>query len=188
MSSWDDLIKHCNSCSKCGLGLGRTNIVIERGSRNAPIVLIGEGPGEQEDKQGLPFVGPAGKLLDLLLDALMFSPDDYYIANIVKCRPPGNRVPTEEESKKCIVFLREQVRLVRPCIIVCMGSTASKHIIDKGIKITQERGIWRKVKGFYILPTFHPAAILRDESKKALMFRDFKSVREKLNKIKKSDS
>ncbi|MDF2523664.1 MAG: phage polymerase-related protein, partial [Clostridiales bacterium] len=112
----------CSGCQKCGLGASRTNIVIGRGNINAPMMFIGEGPGEQEDLQGKPFVGPAGKLLDLLLNALMISKDDYYIANVIKCRPPNNRIPHEEEAEKCIPYLRNQVALIKPSVIVCLGA------------------------------------------------------------------
>jgi DNA polymerase len=183
MYDWDTLERECKECNRCGLATSRTNIVIGRGSRNAPVMLVGEGPGKQEDLQGLPFVGQAGKLLDLLLSALMFNSDDYYIANIVKCRPPGNRAPTDEEAYACLPFLRNQVKLVRPEIIVCMGVTASKYIIDRNIQLTAERGVWRQSKGYWLMPTFHPAALLRDPSKKVLMFDDLKLVREKLKEI-----
>lgn len=183
MLNWEELMSACSSCKKCVLGNTRNNIVVGRGNVNAPMMLVGEGPGEQEDKQGKPFVGPAGHLLDLLLDALMFEKEDYYIANVVKCRPPGNRVPTEGEAESCLPFLRNQVALVRPKIIVCMGSTAMKYIIDKNAKITQIRGQWVERKGYWIMPTFHPAALLRDESKKVLMWEDLKKVRDKFNDI-----
>lgn len=183
MLNWEELMSACSSCKKCVLGNTRNNIVVGRGNVNAPMMLVGEGPGEQEDKQGKPFVGPAGHLLDLLLDALMFKKEDYYIANVVKCRPPGNRVPTEGEAESCLPFLRNQVALVRPKIIVCMGSTAMKYIIDKNAKITQIRGQWVERKGYWIMPTFHPAALLRDESKKVLMWEDLKKVRDKFNDI-----
>ena len=185
MLGWEELVEKCTNCMNCSLGYTRKNIVIERGSRSAPLMLIGEGPGEQEDIQGKPFVGPAGKLLDLLLDALMFKKDDYYIANIVKCRPPGNRVPTDEEAEKCLPYLRNQVALVKPKIIVCLGATAMRHIIDKDAKITQIRGQWIERKGFLIMPTFHPAALLRDVSKKLLMWEDFKKIRQELDYINK---
>jgi len=184
MLDWEELIRECNNCRKCELSNTRTNVVIGRGNTKATILLVGEGPGEQEDKQGLPFVGPAGKLLDLLLSALMFKEEDYYIANIVKCRPPNNRVPFDEEAEACLDYLRNQLLLIRPKIIVCLGATAARHIIDKGIKITQIRGQWVEKKGFWIMPTFHPAALLRDQSKKILMWEDFKKVRQKLNEIK----
>lgn len=183
MLDWEQLEKECKTCSRCGLADSRTNIVIGKGSRKAPVMLVGEGPGKQEDLQGIPFVGQAGKLLDLMFSALMFSENDYYIANIVKCRPPGNRAPTAEEAYACLPFLRNQVKLVRPDIIVCMGATASKYIIDKNIRITAERGKWRQSKGFWIMPTFHPAALLRDPSKKGPMFEDFKLVKEKIKEI-----
>jgi len=143
--------------------------------------MIGEGPGEQEDLQGLPFVGPAGKLLDLLLKAQMIKEDQYYIANIVKCRPPGNRVPTDEEAEKCLPFLRNQVYLVKPKIIVCLGATAMKYVVDKNARITQIRGQWIERKGYWIMPTFHPAALLRDESKKVLMWEDIKKVKQRMD-------
>lgn len=183
MQGWEELIHSCKTCKKCSLGDLRTNIVIGRGNENAPVMLVGEGPGEQEDKQGLPFVGPAGKLLDLLLHAMMFREEEYYIANIVKCRPPGNRTPLDEEAEKCLPYLRKQVSLIKPKIIVCLGATASKYIIDREAKITQIRGQWIERKGFWFMPTFHPAALLRDESKKILMWEDMKKVRQKLDEF-----
>lgn len=161
----------------------RSNVVIGRGSPTAAIMMIGEGPGEQEDIQGMPFVGPAGKLLDLLLDALMFKEEDYYIANIVKCRPPGNRNPSDEEAEKCLPLLRHQVRLIRPKIIVCLGAVAMKYIVDREARISQIRGQWIERKGFSIMPTFHPAALLRDSSKKVLMWEDFKKIRQRFDSI-----
>jgi DNA polymerase len=183
MISWETLINDCKNCTRCQLGDKRTNIVIGRGNVNAPLMLVGEGPGEQEDRQGIPFVGPAGKLLDLLLDALLIEKDKYYIANIVKCRPPGNRVPLDEEAEKCLPYLRSQVLLVKPKILVCLGATAMKYIIDRNAKITQIRGNWIERKGFSIMPTFHPAALLRDESKKILMWKDLKKVKQRLDEI-----
>lgn len=183
MYDWEKLIEECSACKKCRLGTTRTNIVIGRGNKNAPLMLIGEGPGEQEDLQGLPFVGAAGKLLDLLLKAILIKEDQYYIANIVKCRPPGNRVPNEDEAQSCIPFLRNQVFLIKPRIIVCLGATAMKYIIDKDSKITKIRGQWIEKKGYWIMPTFHPAALLRDESKKVLMWEDFKKVKQRLDII-----
>jgi uracil-DNA glycosylase family 4 len=184
MIDWEELHIECNNCRRCGLASTRTNVVIGKGNRNAPVMLIGEGPGEQEDIQGLPFVGAAGILLDLLLSALMFKEEDYYIANIVKCRPPKNRIPLDEEAEQCMPFLRRQVSLIKPTIIVCMGATALRYIIDKDAKITQVRGQWVERKGCWLMPTFHPAALLRDESKKIPMFEDFKKVREKLELLK----
>mgnify|MGYP000851909857 CR=1 FL=1 len=188
MLDWEELIKECNNCRKCGLSNTRTNVVIGRGNPKATILLVGEGPGEQEDKQGLPFVGPAGKLLDLLLSALMFKEEDYYIANIVKCRPPNNRVPLDEEAEACLDYLRNQLLLIRPKIIVCLGSTAAKHIIGKDIKITQIRGQWVEKKGYWIMPTFHPAFILRQYGKtlnqvKWAVWHDFNNAIKKLTEL-----
>lgn len=184
MRGWEELTTECAGCTKCGLGSTRTNIVIERGNRNATVMFIGEGPGKQEDEQGKPFVGAAGQLLDLLLAGLMFDENDYYICNIVKCRPPDNRVPTEDEAEKCLPFLRNQVALVKPKIIVCLGATAMKYVIDKDARITQIRGQWTERKGFWMMPTFHPAALLRDDTKKVLMFDDIKKVRLKLDELR----
>lgn len=186
MPGWEELLSECSNCTKCALSKGRSHVVVGRGNPQAPVMLIGEGPGEQEDRQGLPFVGPAGKLLDLLLEAQIFSKEDYYIANIVKCRPPANRVPQDDEAEKCLPYLRRQVQLVKPGIIVCLGATAMKYIVDRNAKITQVRGQWVERKKFWIMPTFHPAALLRDESKKALMWEDFKKVRDKLMQLKEA--
>ena len=142
MISWEELTSECLSCTKCGLNHQKECCNRSWQQGNAPLMFIGEGPGEQEDIQALPFVGPAGILLDLLLHALMIKEDQYYIANIVKCRPPSNRVPLEEEAEKCLPFLRNQVALIKPKIIVCLGSTAMKYIIDKEAKITKIRGQW----------------------------------------------
>lgn len=183
MLGWDELEKECANCIKCGLGRTRKNIVIERGSRSAPLMFVGEGPGQQEDEQGRPFVGKAGQLLDLLLEGLMFGKDEYYICNIVKCRPPDNRTPVDTEAESCLPFLRNQVALVRPKILVCLGATAMKYMIDREAKISAIRGQWIERKGFWMMPTFHPAALLRDESKKALLFEDLKKVRLKLDEL-----
>jgi len=180
MLSWEELHRDCSDCKKCSLGNTKTNVVLGRGNTNASIMFIGEAPGEQEDLQGLPFVGPAGKLLDLLLEALCFKPEDYYIANIIKCRPPNNRLPFEEEAEACIQHLRNQVLLVKPKIIVCLGGTAVKYIVNREAKVTQIRGQWIDKKNFCIMPTFHPAALLRDDSKRILMWNDFIKVRQKL--------
>lgn len=182
---FEELSKECSNCSKCDLAKGRTNVVFGRGNENAELLFIGEGPGEQEDLKGQPFVGPAGKLLDLLFRAQDISPEDYYIANIVKCRPPNNRVPTDEEANECMPYLRKQVSLIKPRIIVCLGATAMKYIIDRDTKISQIRGQWIERKGYSIMPTLHPAALLRDNSKKPLMWDDIKKVRKRLDEVVK---
>lgn len=182
MDTWESFVAACLQCRKCPLCETRKNVVIGRGTNlKVPLMFIGEGPGKQEDIEGSAFVGRAGKLLDLALEALMFRPDQYYIANIVKCRPPGNRIPTEDEAQACLPWLRFQVKYIKPSIIVCLGSTAAKYIIDKKFKITQERGIWIERPGFFsILPTYHPSAVLRDPSKKTDFFMDLKQVRSRM--------
>lgn len=183
MDRWERLFIECQNCTKCGLHLNRTNVVIGRGNPSSSLMFVGEGPGEQEDLKGLPFVGPAGKLLDMLLESLYFKQNEYYIANIVKCRPPNNREPYEEEAQACLDFLREQFRLVRPKIVVCLGAVASKYLIDRDIKITQARGVWINKKGCWMIPTFHPAALLRDPSKKSAAFEDMRKVRIKYDEL-----
>jgi len=186
MNKWDVFVRACTSCKKCGLHETRTNVVIGRGLvKQAPILFVGEGPGEQEDIQGEAFVGRAGKLLDLLLDALEIKPEDYYIANVVKCRPPNNRVPTKDEIDACMPWLRYQFSAIKPSIVVCLGSTAARAIIDHDVKITEIRGKWIDKQGkILIMPTYHPAAVLRDYSKKADFYLDIKKVREKLFQLK----
>lgn len=181
--SWDKLRDDIDGCRQCALCETRTNAVIGRGCMEARVLFIGEGPGESEDLQGLPFVGRAGKLLDLALLGLEFPDASYYIANIVKCRPPGNRAPTDDEAAACLPYLRRQTRLIAPKILVCLGAVALKHIIGPEHKITQIRGEWFERKGLLIMPTFHPAALLRDDGKKAFMWMDIKKARAKYDEI-----
>lgn len=185
MKDWESFVKECSACRKCGLHQERKNVVIGRGvPKAAPLFFVGEGPGEQEDLQGEAFVGRAGKLLDLLLEALEFNKELYYIANIVKCRPPNNRVPTPQEAEACLPWLRYQVKAMKPSIIVCLGATAAKAIIDPEAKITGIRGKWIEKPGnLLVLPTFHPSAVLRDTSKREAFFLDLKKVREKLSEL-----
>ncbi len=185
MNNWNDFVRECKACQRCSLHTDRKNVVIGRGNpKPVPVLFVGEGPGEQEDIQGEAFVGRAGKLLDLLLEALEFNEDYYYIANIVKCRPPQNRIPSKEEVEACIPWLRYQVKALKPSVIVCLGSTAAKAIIDDEIKITQVRGTWIELKGgVMVMPTYHPAAVLRDTRKRYDFFLDIKKVRDKLNEI-----
>ena len=181
---WEKLTEDVNNCRQCELYKNRRNVVVGRGGKLPKVMFVGEGPGENEDLQGLPFVGQAGKLLDYALHGLMFSEDSYYITNIVKCRPPGNRVPSDVEAEKCLPFLRKQLMLLKPSIIVCLGGVALKYIVDKNERITRVRGQWINKKGWLILPTFHPAALLRDESKKELVWQDIKKIKQKLDDIK----
>ncbi|MGI6050614.1 MAG: uracil-DNA glycosylase [Acetivibrionales bacterium] len=186
MGGWDAFVEECTSCTRCNLHMGRKNVVIGRGNINSPPVLfVGEGPGEQEDIEGEAFVGRAGKLLDLVLEALQIQPEDYYIANVVKCRPPNNRVPAKDEIETCMPWLRYQVKTIKPSIIVCLGSVAAKALIDPDAMITKIRGDWvEKSSKFVIMPTYHPAAILRDVRKREDFYLDIKKVRDRLNLIK----
>lgn len=178
--NWDDLKKSIENCKKCKLCTNRTNIVFGSGNKNADIMFIGEGPGADEDVQGLPFVGKAGKLMNMAFEGLGIKREDVYIANIVKCRPPQNRVPEANEAEACLNYLRNQVILVKPKIIVLLGSTALKNILGSDLSITASRGKWIEKKGIYYMPTWHPAALLRDENKKIEFWNDLKSVKEKI--------
>lgn len=166
-------------CTRCGLGEGRNSIVFGDGNPQAELMLIGEGPGKDEDEQGLPFVGKAGQLLDRILGAINLTRQDAYIANVVKCRPPGNRVPTRVEVAACLPYLYRQIELVQPKIIVLLGSTALQNLIGSEARITKMRGQWLDTKsGIKIMPTFHPAAVLRDPGKRRPVWEDFQQVQE----------
>ncbi|MGB9680499.1 MAG: uracil-DNA glycosylase [Thermoanaerobacteraceae bacterium] len=178
-----ELYMECLNCKKCNLSNTRNNVVFGEGSYKSKIMFIGEGPGKDEDLQGKPFVGRAGQLLNKMLEAINLKREDIYIANIVKCRPPNNRVPLEEEIQACIPYLRNQVAIISPKIIVCLGSTAAKAIIDKNFKITAMRGRWYERKGVSIIATYHPAALLRDPGKKTEAWEDFKAIKEKLDNL-----
>ena len=159
--NWENLEKAVSACRACPLYSGRIQTVLGRGSRNATVMFVGEGPGRQEDEQGLPFVGAAGKLLDVALESLSFDPADYYIANVVKCRPPMNRTPEPAEANACLNFLRAQFALVRPQIIVCLGSVAHTNLVSAEQSISRARGKWIQKKGIWFMSTFHPAALFR---------------------------
>ena len=176
--NWEEFENTARQCKACGLCEGRLTVVIGRGSRNTGrILFVGEGPGENEDKQGVPFVGQAGRLLDLALEALEFSRDDYYIANIVKCRPPQNRNPSLEECEACLPLLRQQYRLLKPKIVVALGAVAANNLIDKNKTITSMRGQWFDKGGILFTSTYHPAALTRDSSKKPDFYYDLKQVK-----------
>ena len=183
MLTWDELYSQCTACNKCALGEGRTNVVFGVGSREAEVLFIGEGPGEQEDLKGEPFVGRAGRLLDDMLSLVGLDRSRIYIANIVKCRPPKNRDPQPEEQEACIGWLREQVLLLRPKIIVCLGRIAAGRIIKPDFKITAEHGQWLLKKGIKMTAVFHPAALLRDPSRKADTLADFKKIEEEIRAV-----
>ena len=181
--SWEELKCECSTCQKCPLGATRTNLVFGVGNENAEVLFIGEGPGEQEDLSGIPFVGRAGQLLDKYLFAVDIAREDVYIANILKCRPPKNRDPLPEEEEACIGFLREQVRLIRPKIIVCLGRIAAMKLIKPDYKITKEHGEWVEKGDFLMTAVYHPAALLRDPNKKEEMLADMKKIKAKLDEL-----
>ena len=180
MSGWDALERECLDCRGCPLWQTRTNVVFGDGSRTAKLLFVGEGPGRQEDLEGRPFVGAAGKLLDEMLSILDLDRSQYYIANIVKCRPPGNRDPLPEETAACTGFLRRQIALLTPKVLVCLGRIAAKQLIDPDFRITQQHGQFVQKDGIWMTAFYHPAALLRDGSKRPEAFADLLALREKL--------
>ena len=179
--TWEELEKSIINCNKCKLCKTRQNIVFGTGNKNAEIMFIGEGPGADEDMQGEPFVGRAGKLMNMAFGVVGINREDVYIANVVKCRPPANRNPEDDEAFACLNYLRNQVILVKPKIIVLLGSVALKNILGKEYGITNSRGKWIEQKGILYMPTWHPAALLRDETKKVDFINDLKLV---INELK----
>lgn len=181
---WSDLELIINHCEDCPLHEKRTHAVPGEGNRQADLMFIGEGPGRDEDEQGRPFVGAAGKLLDKMIAAIGYKREDVYVGNIVKCRPPGNRVPSASEAEACLKYLRRQVYLIQPKVIVLLGSTALRFTVDQNARITRMRGQWIERKGIYMMPTYHPAALLRDPAKKYEAWEDLQKVQAKLNELK----
>ncbi len=181
----EQLKQHCLICQRCGLAAGRTHVVVQRGNSKAKILIIGEGPGENEDLQGLPFVGKSGQLLDKILASVGLDPErDTYICNAVKCRPPNNRVPTAEEMDACRPYLLEQIRLVDPVIILLTGATSVRSILGDKRGITKIRGEWIQWQGRWCMPIFHPAYLLRNQARtpgspKWLMWQDIQAVKQK---------
>ncbi len=172
--------REVQECTRCQLYLKRTQAVLGGGNPFSELMLIGEGPGEEEDRQGVPFVGKSGQLLDKILAAAGFSKEEnVYITNIVKCRPPGNREPNPEERAACLPFLMRQIELIQPGIIVLLGSTALKALIDPEGRITKMRGKWITWNGIQVIPTYHPSALLRNPDLKKDVWEDFKSVVQK---------
>lgn len=180
----DELEIKCKNCTKCDLCEGRTNLVFGVGKKDADIMLIGEGPGENEDLQGQPFVGRSGQLLDKFLASVDLSRDkNVYIANMVKCRPPKNRDPKSEEQDMCINWLREQFKIIKPKIIVCVGRISAQKLIDKNFKVTQQHGEFIDKNGTLFMGTYHPAAILRNPNNKEAAFGDWLALRDKINEL-----
>ena len=180
---WGELEQTCQQCTRCALCETRKNVVFGVGYRNADIMFVGEGPGEQEDLKGEPFVGPAGKLLDDMLSIIDLDRSNIYIANIVKCRPPRNRDPLEEEQTTCLDYLRQQVSLVKPKIIVCLGRIAATRLIRPDFRITREHGTWTERNGILMTAIYHPSALLRDVTKRPDTFDDLLAIRDKLKSM-----
>lgn len=181
---FEQLKQECLACRKCGLCETRTNVVFGTGPKTAEVMLIGEGPGKNEDEQGLPFVGRSGKLLDQYLTAVDLARDNnVFIANIIKCRPPENRDPLPEEWDACLPWLREQFRIIRPKIVVCLRRIAAQRLIRPDISVTKEHGRFEEKNGVWFMATLHPAALLRNPSQKPMAFGDFVALREKINEV-----
>ena len=178
--SWEQLRRDCAGCAACPLGQTRLNLVFGVGSETAEVLFVGEGPGEQEDKQGEPFVGPAGQLLDDMLAMIGLDRRRVYIANIVKCRPPRNRDPLPEEQEACRGWLERQIALLQPKLIVCLGRIAAKALIDPEFRITREHGQWFERDGRPIMATYHPSALLRDSAKRPEAFMDLRELRKEI--------
>ena len=183
VKNWDELYAECMDCRRCSLADTRHNVVFGEGARDAEVMFIGEGPGEQEDLTGRPFVGRAGQLLDDMLEMIDLRRDRVFIGNMVKCRPPGNRDPLNIEQEACIGYLRNQVALIRPKIIVCLGRIAAIRLMKDDFKITREHGQWMEKAGVWMMAMFHPSALLRDPSKRPESFVDLKTLQAKIREI-----
>lgn len=183
MTPWEELQNECSRCHACALSATRKNVVFGAGNTEAEVLFIGEGPGANEDEQGLPFVGAAGKLLGDMLAMIGLKREEVYITNIVKCRPPQNRDPLNTEKDACIGYLRRQVAMMRPKIIVCLGRIAAAELIKPDFKITQEHGQFFEKRGVQMTALYHPAALLRDSSKKPETFLDLKALQAKILQV-----
>ena len=183
METYEELVQIIKNCGGCELSKRRTHAVPGEGPLDAKIMFVGEGPGRDEDLSGRPFVGAAGQLLTKILEAAEIPRKSVYITNIVKCRPPGNRNPSDEEAETCLPYLRHQVAMIHPKIIVCLGSVSARNIIDKDIRISRIRGQIFERKGYIIIPTYHPSALLHNENLKRPTWEDFKLIKAKLNEL-----
>ena len=183
MDTWESLKRDCAGCRGCSLGETRHNLVFGVCNAQAEVMLIGEGPGEQEDLQGIPFVGPAGKLLDDMLEMIDLDRQKVYIANIVKCRPPRNRDPLNVEQEACRSWLDRQIALVNPKIIVCLGRIAAMALIREDFRISREHGQWFDRDGRRFMATFHPSALLRDVDKRPEAFMDLRALRKEIKAV-----
>lgn len=186
--SWEMIEQQIANCRRCGLCQQRHSIVLGEGNRSADIMLVGEGPGADEDAFGRPFVGKAGQLLDKMFSAIDIKREELYITNVVKCRPPGNRTPLDEEAEACLPILRMQYALIKPKIVVCLGATATRHIYEREARISRVRGQWLDKNGTLFIPTYHPAALLRDETKKKDVWADLQSIAKTYAVIRQKES
>lgn len=183
MSDWQTLHETCLSCEKCDLCKTRTKVVFGDGNPLSEVMFVGEAPGQQEDETGLPFVGAAGQLLTQMLEIIDLDRSQYYITNTVKCRPPRNRDPQSGEQEACIGYLRSQVRMIRPKIIICLGRIAAMKLISPNYRITKEHGQWVKNGEFWMTAIYHPSALLRDVSKRPETFDDLMSIQAKIREL-----
>ena len=183
MNAWESLEQRCLACQACELRYGRKHVVVGTGNRTAKLMFVGEGPGRQEDEQGEPFVGAAGQLLDDMLTIIDLDRTQCYIANVVKCRPPMNRDPLPEEMHACRAFLEEQLSLIAPRVLVCLGRIAAQQLIDPNYRITHQHGQFVEKDGVWMTAFYHPAALLRDGRKRPDAFRDLLALREKLREL-----
>ena len=184
MADWKELEQRCMQCDRCPLAPTRTNVVFGAGQTDAEVMFVGEGPGEHEDLQGEPFVGKAGQLLDDMLSLIGLSrKSNFYIANIVKCRPPGNRDPLNVEQEACIGYLRRQTALLAPKIIICLGRVAAMRLMSEKFKISKEHGTWIERGGVRFTAIYHPAALLRDPGRLPETFEDLKAIKAEIERI-----
>jgi uracil-DNA glycosylase family 4 len=174
------LVAEIHACRSCDLHRERRQAVPGEGAVPSALMVVGEGPGQQEDEQGRPFVGRAGQLLDRMLAAIRLERADVYIANVVKCRPPGNRTPAPDEAEACLPFLARQIALVNPTVILALGATATRALLGTDMKITQCRGEWHRLGARWVMPTYHPAFLLRDPRQKVVVWRDLQQVADRL--------
>ena len=182
-TSWESVLEQIRVCDRCALCREIHNKVPGQGDPHARLMLIGEGPGQEEDRQGLAFVGPAGQLLTKMLAAIGLSREEVYICNVVKCRPPRNRTPLPEEAAACLPLLRQQFALIKPQVVLLLGATAARAVLGDEVRITRDRGRFTERKGVWFMPTFHPSFLLRDESRKRDAWEDLKLVRAKLEEL-----
>lgn len=184
---WQTLQTICTICKKCPLHESRRQVVFGEGDPHARLIFISEAPGHREDETGRPYVGPSGQLFDRILEASGITREEVYLANILKCRPPDNRDPSPEEREACLPYLRHQIRLIQPELIVCMGRVAAQTVIHPDFRITRDHGRWVERKGFWLTATYHPSALLRDPGKKRLVWEDFKEIKRRYDAIRKAD-